>query len=125
MNGYHINEEDPENPQVNKSCAVLEHSPSLAQVLKNMEDTDFHKSHAKNINLSHNQLVERIENYRQLFQEQRMQTFNLAKKNIRLNKTLERFLLMIKNNDIKRLHDIVKVALNAGRSLRHVIDKVR
>ena len=52
-------------------------------------DSNYFKSHAGNNFLSHKQVVQHKDNLRKLYQEQRILSFNLAKKNIRLNKSLE------------------------------------
>ena len=126
-NGYRLCQSTPEMLNVNKQCYNLQYSHSLLKVLENMECDSYHKTHAVHSKLSHKQIVQRVQNYSNLYQQQRMSTFNLAKKYDWLNKTLEldqRFLLLIKENNVRRLHDVVKVVLNAKRSIGYIVTKV-
>ena len=55
------------------------------------------------------------------------QSLNQNKKLAYLNKTLAlhlRFMLLIKNNSVPKLHEIVKVAFSRQRGLAYIIDKI-
>ena len=123
---YELYEATAETVDVNKKCFMLKFSPPFIKVLGNMANDSYHKSATHHVNLSHQQMVQRAISYKTLYEEQRMSTFNFAKKYNRVNKSLElhqRFLLLIKENNIRRLH-VVKVALNAKRSISYIINKV-
>ena len=127
---YNISEPDPENSTTSKSCSMLAHSPPFMKVLQNMTDNCYYKTHANHKNCSHKRLGQRVEHYKQLYDEKRLTAFNLAKKYHRLDQTLElhqRFLLLIKENNIRRLHDVVKVALNSKTrgGMRYIINRIQ
>ena len=63
LNGYDVHESEPATPTINKSCSMLAHSPPFLKVLENMNNDNYYKTHAKNINMSHKQLGQRSNNY--------------------------------------------------------------
>ena len=58
---------------------------------------------------------------------EKLKSLNRCRKIERLNKSLElhqRFMMVIKDNSIPKLHEIVKVAISSKRSLQYIISKL-
>ena len=128
-NNYLIFHSEPDGCNINICCSrenVLKNN-FLKGMLDNVSKRDYHLTHAGNQYLNFKQLQSRIEHNRNVLQTTRLTTLNMVRKLGCLNTTLElhkRFMLLIKENNIHKLHHIVKVALDNNRSIQYIISKM-
>ena len=100
---------------------------NFSGTLEKARDAKYYLSNAVNKYMSHNQLVQRIDNYQSKLLKEILLLFNQSKKIAQLNKTLslhQRFLLLLKCNNVPRLDGLLTVAIKAKRSISYIISKV-
>lgn len=114
------------NP-VNECCSNLNYSTSLNKISQRMANNEIHLSHYPNKFLSFDQLNSRIHNLQGKINAQKLVNVNQLRKNKRLINSMElhqRFLMLINENSIPKLHELVKVALKSKRSMSYIINQV-
>ena len=83
------------------------------KVINSANDPDKHLTVVNNQYLSYNQLIKRTQNLSAKLYEEKMKSLNKNRKIIYLNKTMalhQRFMVLIQDNSVPKLHEIVKVA---------------
>lgn len=112
---------------VNKACASIETVAQFGTLMKNANDDNMYKSHSKNMFLSHNQLCQRIENYRSRERNSQLSLLNLRKKYDIVNKSLSlhgRLLQILRENNIPRLKEVLNVASRSKRGISYLVGKL-
>ena len=92
-----------------------------------MNQLDLYKGHTNNVYLSHAQMELRLELCKKNLNDYKLNHLNLTRKVSRLNKSLNlhhRFLHLIQDNRIHRLHELVCIALKNKQGIGYIIQKV-
>lgn len=107
-----------------EACQMLPYMKAVEQIESRAHVAD------KHINLrflTYSQLQERIEKLKTERSDLWLSSLNQARKLNRIAKSLEahkRLVLCLSENDVPRLRQLLKVALQNGRSIHYVIDKI-
>ena len=118
------------NSTVNEACKSLQYSTSLKKILNRgncVISQDETLITTNNESLSHKQLCDKVA---YLQKDRRELRLKLMKSNFKTSKLCgtialhERFMVLISDNNILRLQQLVKVALNNNRSVGHIVSKV-
>ena len=99
----------------NQCCQALDKNVYFRKLVDSGNVPDKYLTTAKNEVLSYHQLTDRARHLSTKINQERLQSLNQNKKLAYLNKTLalhQRFMLLIKNNSVPKLHEIVKDAFN-------------
>ena len=118
---------NPNESDVNMLCAKLEVHEKLKTYIDNANDMDKHLSTATNMYLTHNQMSKRVSNTQKSLNQYKLKFLASSRKLCYLNKSLalhQRFMLIIKENSIPKLHEMVKVSMNRKRGLEQTINKI-
>ena len=110
--------------KINSCCAELIKNEKFKKLIDNANDPEKHLTTVKNMYLTYSQLTKRIGNLQNSLNQEKLKSLNRTRKLISLNKSLElhqRFMILIKENSIPKLHELVKVALRHKRGLSYII----
>ena len=117
-NNYQILDEEPQTCDVNICCSNFA-SSKIVNIVRSGNNAKKHLSTTKNEFLTYQQLCRRIQHLQDVLNSEKLKSLNRCRKIERLNKSLElhqRFMMVIKDNYIPKLHEIVKVAISSKRS---------
>ena len=122
-NGYQLFKTDP----VNECCSNLKYHTRLNKITERIPNNEIHLSQTQNKYLSFSQLDSRLHSLQRRLSVKKMENLNCLRKNQKLVKSLElhqRFLMLIKDNSVPKLHELVKVALKSKHSINDIINQV-
>ncbi|XP_066914918.1 uncharacterized protein [Clytia hemisphaerica] len=117
----------PFDVRTNKECLDLKNHNVFQSWVTSSNDMDKHTTTAKSIYLTHEQLCKRVVKMGNSLNNYKLKFVSATRKLNTLNKSLElhkRFMLLVKDNSIPKLHEIVKVAMNRRRGLQYTINKI-
>ena len=123
----HVTTQHNNNNNTHPDCSNLVNHEALTNYVNNACDADKHLSTCQNKYLNHNQLCKRVTHLRSSLNSTKLKSLNRERKLVNVNKSLDlhqRFILHIKENDIPKLHELVKVACNRNRGLEYTINKI-
>ena len=112
---------------VNECCDNLRCHEKLSKIVNQANDTELHLSTVNHEVLSYGQLIKRTRQMSKNLSNEKMKSLNKARKLKHLNKSLDlhqRFMMLIRENSIPKLHQIVKVALSGKKSISYIINKI-
>eukprot|EP00111_Clytia_hemisphaerica_P014543 TCONS_00042817-protein len=105
----------PFDVRTNKECLDLKNHNVFQSWVTSSNDMDKHTTTAKSIYLTHEQLCKRVVKMGNSLNNYKLKFVSATRKLNTLNKSLElhkRFMLLVKDNSIPKLHEIVKVSLS-------------
>ena len=111
----------------NSCCEAIAGDPRWVKLVADANDPERYLSTAKDENMSLHQLKQRLNNQRTRLNNMKLKSLNLTRTLDRVNKSLElhqRFVSIIKENNIPKLHELVKVASNRNRGIEYVIRRM-
>ena len=127
QNNYFLLDRTQESNSVNSCCSSLSDHPTMMKIVEDANNTQKYLSTAHDERMSMHQLKQRLDNQRTRLNNMKLKTLNTNKKLSRVNKALglhQRFVQIIKENSIPKLHELVKVASNRSRGIEYVIQRM-
>ena len=112
---------------VNHFCEMLSENEKMQKYITDANDPNKHTSTTNNKYLTFKQLGNRVQHLQSTLNKEKLKSLNNNRKLVRLNKSLllhQRFMILIRENSIPKLHELVKVAMNRKRGLEYTINKI-
>ena len=125
--GQYLLNIDNDDTNVNQCCVDLHSHPKMKTWIENANDPVKYASTAHDHHLTIHQLQQRLDNYRKRYSAEKFKSLNTKRTLTRVHKALElqqRFIVLIKEHNIPKLHQLVKVASSRGRGLEYTINKM-
>ncbi|CAF0901890.1 unnamed protein product [Brachionus calyciflorus] len=113
------------NSDINQSCYYVKYNTNFKSILKRSNEIPKFTNHSF---MTYLQLKQELDEKNTKINSQKLETLNLRRSNITLNNQLsdyKRFKILVSQNDIPRIHVLVKSCIKSNYGINGIIEKIK